>query len=70
MDLKNEEVNYLEVSPRGIYSKIIKNSKQASEHSNLDYRVKIRLRHSLSNRQIELLMKGGVIKDFKERLTS
>ncbi|WP_276165419.1 aconitate hydratase [Zobellia alginiliquefaciens] len=30
----------------------------------------ILLKHSMSDRQIELLMKGGVINDFKEKLTS
>jgi hypothetical protein len=45
LDIKNgggfkaQLVNYLGASPRGIYRKNIKNSRQASEHSNLDYRV-------------------------------
>ena len=34
------EVNHLGASPLGIYRKSIKNSRQASEHSNPDYRVK------------------------------
>ncbi len=33
-------VNYLGASPRGIERKIILASRQASEHLNLDYRVK------------------------------
>lgn len=37
---------------------------------NKDNTVEILTRHSLSDRQIELLLKGGVINDFKEKLTS
>jgi cellulose synthase/poly-beta-1,6-N-acetylglucosamine synthase-like glycosyltransferase len=52
-----DKVNYLEVSPQGIYRKNIKNSKQASEHSNLDYRVKLfKLENSPSKTKFSVIV--------------
>jgi len=55
---------------KNLRENIVNNRPIELKVKNKNHETSILTKHSLSDRQIALLLKGGVINDFKEKLTS